>query len=753
MIDELYIDGQKCDISDTGIALEYKSNIFGELDKFESSYSFTIKLPKTDRNVRIIEAADIVSNAGRFPFIKHGGRVLRDGVVIADNATVYITGTTPEAINVALTFNGSKAAALLAELKERADTLRDLQFPRPAIPWGTADAVNGAPEFYPAANFGLGAADRGLTPPVIYMGESSRFTADKNVLRALFNGALLGALKIPAQDITQLYDLTRDWVIPLLTRNESPAMSNTSEINFTNKSYPDQEYGDVVFNSVLPRDRSGVTHNTEFLVGIVNEQYGYICNAQVYVYGFGSNSSFMFTQDLFSYYADAVQSPFLQNAYGFTIPKGRGPSKMVFNGNLYVGVYLKNLDENRALTLDEYPQNITLGIMKCRIIYDEHSTMKFPYPTKGTTRGIGKKWEQVGTIKSVTRESSTGTSENYITYGFELEDAEVEGLSGDELEIDNTREQVIYALYFGYGDGTPMIIGYTNGSYKTGGIGVADILVRKTDGFSLRFAADGNIGPDTYAVAMPNNTFYAEPNAPKIKQFDFFKALLDMTGLIAMTSNHDASGYGLRLLTLRQIIGNAEDWTARLVDATPEQEFKVSDFARLNWFKFKDAAEADGNVPTNDAALTMDAPSATEEKTAIELPFAASRNVGGVAFAKVYTYEASNEDGKIVETAEFEAREESVPIWEVTNTNTARASLTWRRLLDDNYKEFAAILKEPRTIKAKVRMTAVDLSGLRYDTAKYFRQFGARFLLISLRTQSGSDICTAELVKVPASII
>lgn len=58
--DLLFIDGELVDLDDsTKITLNYKSNLFTDLSKIVSNNSYTIKLPKTVRNQRIIQHADL----------------------------------------------------------------------------------------------------------------------------------------------------------------------------------------------------------------------------------------------------------------------------------------------------------------------------------------------------------------------------------------------------------------------------------------------------------------------------------------------------------------------------------------------------------------------------------------------------------------------------------------------------------------------------------------------------------------------
>lgn len=52
---ELFIEGQRVDLPEgVNVTLEYASNIFGDISKISGSHSYTVKLPATDRNRRIL---------------------------------------------------------------------------------------------------------------------------------------------------------------------------------------------------------------------------------------------------------------------------------------------------------------------------------------------------------------------------------------------------------------------------------------------------------------------------------------------------------------------------------------------------------------------------------------------------------------------------------------------------------------------------------------------------------------------------
>lgn len=149
---ELYIDNQKVDLSpNTNINLTYKSNLLSELDKITSSYSYTIKLPKTKRNMELIEGCNIPSNDSSFAYLQHRARLLRDGIEIVRDAVVALLSVGSD-IQISLTWGN---ASVLSDFLTNDCTLKDLDFG--SIVWNkswnkttpNADYGNGMKFFQP----------------------------------------------------------------------------------------------------------------------------------------------------------------------------------------------------------------------------------------------------------------------------------------------------------------------------------------------------------------------------------------------------------------------------------------------------------------------------------------------------------------------------------------------------------------------------------------------------------------------------
>ena len=129
--DELYINGVKADLGKTDISLNYKSNLLTDISKIVSNNSYTIKLPKTAKNMALIECSHIPSSASRYPYLKHKGTVLRNGIEIIKDANVVLLET-GEFIEIALTWgNVINFASVVNDGKKLTD-----------ISYGTVEGVD-----------------------------------------------------------------------------------------------------------------------------------------------------------------------------------------------------------------------------------------------------------------------------------------------------------------------------------------------------------------------------------------------------------------------------------------------------------------------------------------------------------------------------------------------------------------------------------------------------------------------------------
>lgn len=136
--DLLFIDGELVDLDDsTKITLNIKSNLFTDLSKIVSNNSYTIKLPKTVRNQRVIKHADLPACSTDYPRKYHEARYIRNGVEIIPNGKAVVLSIS-EVIEVALTWGNFVS---LSNLIGEGKTLNEL-FSEDYVQWDSNIAIS-----------------------------------------------------------------------------------------------------------------------------------------------------------------------------------------------------------------------------------------------------------------------------------------------------------------------------------------------------------------------------------------------------------------------------------------------------------------------------------------------------------------------------------------------------------------------------------------------------------------------------------
>lgn len=142
MTRELLIEGQHVDLGpDTNITLEYVSNTIGDIGKINLSRSYTVKIPKSARNARILDDPGRPGHESERARRFLSARFYRNGIDLIGPAQAYILKATPEGYEIALVWNTLEA---LQALSQSAASLNDLPN-LPTLPW---IGVNGSTPDY-----------------------------------------------------------------------------------------------------------------------------------------------------------------------------------------------------------------------------------------------------------------------------------------------------------------------------------------------------------------------------------------------------------------------------------------------------------------------------------------------------------------------------------------------------------------------------------------------------------------------------
>ena len=208
--DELYINGDKVDVGDTAISLNYKSNLLTDISKIVSNNSYTIKLPKTAKNLALIECAHLPSSTTKFPYLKHVGNVLRNGIIIVKDANVVLLSVS-EYIETALSWGN---VTNFAEIVSSDKKLTDLEYgTEEGTDWVVWNNKGSNSAQFPLINYGFNSGDSNVWyhPAITVKWILEKIQEESGVT---FN--------FPSDKKTFIDKM----IVPLLTRNDSQKIND-----------------------------------------------------------------------------------------------------------------------------------------------------------------------------------------------------------------------------------------------------------------------------------------------------------------------------------------------------------------------------------------------------------------------------------------------------------------------------------------------------------------------------------------------
>ncbi|MCS3130622.1 hypothetical protein NXW53_22655 [Bacteroides ovatus] len=208
--DELYINGDKVDVGDTDISLNYKSNLLTDISKIVSNNSYTIKLPKTAKNLALIECAHLPSSTTKFPYLKHVGNVLRNGIIIVKDANVVLLSVS-EYIETALSWGN---VTNFAEIVSSDKKLTDLEYgTEEGTDWVVWNNKGSNSAQFPLINYGFNSGDSNVWyhPAITVKWILEKIQEESGVT---FN--------FPSDKKTFIDKM----IVPLLTRNDSQKIND-----------------------------------------------------------------------------------------------------------------------------------------------------------------------------------------------------------------------------------------------------------------------------------------------------------------------------------------------------------------------------------------------------------------------------------------------------------------------------------------------------------------------------------------------
>lgn len=254
------------------------------------------------------------------------------------------------------------------------------------------------------------------------------------------------------------------------------------------------------------------------------------------------------------------------------------------------------------------------------------------------------------------------------------------------------------------------------------------------------------ITEDFETIIYPS-LFPIPQNLPEISQIDFIKAICGMLGIFAVPDPANVNNLKfVSLDTLQENKAQACDWSDKFVRSNDDEpkttEYKINDYCRNNYFKYKE----DGTVSTNaDGNLKIDSEVLDAEKTVITLPFAPSDG------SKIRHYEL-NDDGTAVDTVQVKDR-----IMRLISDGSGLAMLTFddldfTTLLSKYYSTLSRLLNSAITITEQIMLDEYDLKSLDYSVPFYLRQYGKFYGIVSIQS-TANKACEVKAAQLPETVI
>lgn len=132
MKEELYIKGESVDLGDSEITLKFKSNLLGDISKITASNSYTIKLPRTNKNIRLLDFPDVAGHESYMMRDYFNAEYYRNGVKLFDAKAVLIS-CSEDGFDVALTWGMSEKFIQLMNDDKSIQEFADM-----ALPWNSS---------------------------------------------------------------------------------------------------------------------------------------------------------------------------------------------------------------------------------------------------------------------------------------------------------------------------------------------------------------------------------------------------------------------------------------------------------------------------------------------------------------------------------------------------------------------------------------------------------------------------------------
>lgn len=743
MTEELYVETEngleKLDLNiPSGITLSFKSNLFGDLSKITCSHSYTMTLPMTSRNRRILDFAEDIRHQSPMIRKRLKAHFSQNGVNLFSNANLYI-----ESVNKG--YKGILTWGVISGMQE----LSDGDIPLNELPNDGEEAV-------------FGTLDK-------WESEGKEFDNNTSVLYPLYNCGIpyykwealkptvLEGHREPATDYYHYYDYSTYpmpvvpvWrIVDMINRHYKTKFNLGSQLGIGQASNFAKEK-EVVEKGVVPLVGLDLTYENRLMRRAILSgiKFKYVDKKVA------TDEDELYFPDAITFTQIAVQkNDFLEGCNAYLSKPGTQ------SGDLFQNIGVKPMFDNISLEVDgilhvgfaditantgEPEEAPKLTLVQQQLVY----TYTVGVPGREQTRSRYR-WEE---LASVTGEY-VGLNGTYYVYEFNFAASE----GKQRLSFENAQANMPIMFQF---------------NYKLEGI----FTMRKDIEF---FILNNEKVVDKHPIDIIGNL-------PDIGCLTFMKSLFFMMGAYPFV---DGNGniIARSFDEIRQNLekGNVLNWDSKaysdMNDGNEEVKFAQSDYAQRNYYLMKsDKLHEEYDPEDEDKDVFADGIGCIEventaidlERTVIQLPFNAPYilNREFPTFPtgdtmKVWTLKKNDEKmSRKSYVKEFCKPDPILGIIKdreygyLTNDGTyVKEGVKMTMEAWNGFKEFAdnpsfaylgKIIRQPFIVTENLRLNEFDLKDLDYTIPVYLSKYNSYFAVISIQRDS-SGKCKCELIKLP----
>lgn len=710
---------EKLDLPKDNISLKYKSNIFGSIGEIQSSYSYTISLPKTTNNKRIFGMIDYPAIVDQKLILGNllEMRYMKQYTEILGNAVGYIEDITEESFEICLLFG---FYGDLHDWVDKGESLNELGDYSYSTGFNNElskypDNIDNLPNVF-KPYYDVGITMDQATKEYIARQPAVRVSSIISLIEEKINCDFVFTdvvrKKIPYLAIlltSQKYIDYRSYISPMVSNcslsiNTSPVGLMRYAVSGINSHYEFQSVGGV-FES---KSMSGITRIKGLSISLFGNEYIVFPSVETTIF-----------------------IPEKTRIYTVRLTEAKSTARDMASWAI-------SFEESISPTINR--------LLFCVIDDDGEATVMEEYET-GNKAEYGCRADTVGEVAGYPKNSYIiypDKEENFYSRRYQVEAGKKYGF----FYVINTN--MAFSGYSTWWSEQRFVL--------THDAGVRDI--------EYRYDKD-NIG----GIDIP-----MKGNLPDISQIDFMQAIFNMFGVFPIVNptpqvNKQNGRKIIKVVSIDDILKNKvikyinlgngkkyaiNDWTDKLitdpntVNVTPG----IYDYCRRNYLKYDSNEEIDA-----DGYFDMPYTALEESDELVKLPFLPSdgEKIPMYTYGGGTDYSFQDFGARIMNIVKKYYAENNtyMNVCALTfsdytdKTGNKTESLSFSNLIEMYYKRYIDVIRNMYKITVNVNLTAVDLKNIDFTYPVYFKQFGRYFGIVEIQANSDDNNCEVTLIRLP----